>query len=268
MSLDLNAYFARIKYTGARAPTLALLSDLHKLHPSAIPFENLDPFFKRPVHIEPDAIVRKLVNGKRGGYCFEQNSLFYDALIALGFVATPLAGRVILRWQKGQPRPGLTHRLTLARLPEGVFIADVGFGAQSPTAPLKLEHALEQNTPHGTYRIMRDGAVHELQSEAAGIWSGMYQFTLEPQSPADFELGNWFTATHPRSHFRQNILAAIVDGDTRINLLNTRVTKRCGEKSEERMVTNSKELDRVLADELGIDPPASTDAIWDQIPKS
>jgi N-hydroxyarylamine O-acetyltransferase len=110
------------------------------------------------VRIEPDAIETKLVNGRRGGYCFEQSSLFYDALMALRFVATPLAGRVILRWKKGQPRPALTHRLTLMRLPEGVFIADVGFGGQSPPTPLKLEHALEQSTPHDTYQITRDSA--------------------------------------------------------------------------------------------------------------
>lgn len=267
MNIDLNAYFARIKYTGAHEPTLSVLSDLHKLHPSAIPFENLDPFFRQPVHIEPSAISAKLIDGKRGGYCFEQNYLFYDALIALGFVATPLAGRVILRWQRDQPRPALTHRLTLVRLPEGVFIADVGFGGQSPTAPLKLEHELEQATPHGTYRIVREGAVYELQMKATERWSGMYQFTTEPQSPADFELSNWFTSTHPRSHFLQNLLASTVNGDTRINLLNTRVTNRCGEKTEERTIANAKDLDRVLVDEFGIDPPASTDTVWDQIPK-
>jgi arylamine N-acetyltransferase len=58
MSLDLDAYFAHIKYTGAREPALSLLSDLHKLHTSAIPFENLDPFFSRPVRIEHDAIEK------------------------------------------------------------------------------------------------------------------------------------------------------------------------------------------------------------------
>ena len=268
MSLDLEAYFARIKYSGARDPTLSLLSDLHALHPSAIPFENLDPFFQRPVHIDSSAIEAKLVGERRGGYCFEQNSLFYDALTALGFVVTPLAGRVVLRWQEGQPRPALTHRLTLVRLPEGLFIADVGFGRQSPTEPLILEHELEQTTAHGTYRILRDGAEYELQSGTSDSWLGMYRFTLEPQSPADFELGNWFTSTHPRSTFRQNLQASIVDGEARLNLLNLRFTRRRDDKVEERLIADPKELDRVLRDEFGIDPPESTEAVWDRIPKT
>jgi N-hydroxyarylamine O-acetyltransferase len=188
--------------------------------------------------------------------------------MALGFVATPLAGRVILRWKKGQPRPALTHRLTLVRLPEGLFIADVGFGGQSPPTPLKLEHTLEQSTPHGTYQITRDDAVNELQWEARGGWAGMYQFTLEPQSPAAFELGNWFTSAHSRSHFRQNLLASRVDGPARLNLLNTRLTTRNNGKTEERILANFKELDRILESAFGIDPPASTDAIWNKIPKT
>jgi N-hydroxyarylamine O-acetyltransferase len=53
MSLDLDAYFARIKYTGAREPTLSLLSDLHKLHTSAIPFENRDPFLSGQCALNP-----------------------------------------------------------------------------------------------------------------------------------------------------------------------------------------------------------------------
>jgi N-hydroxyarylamine O-acetyltransferase len=267
VSLELETYFARIKYSGAREPTLSLLSELHTLHPSAIPFENLDPFFQRPVHIDSTAIEAKLVGEQRGGYCFEQNSLFCDVLTALDFVVTPLAGRVVLRWQEGQPRPALTHRLTLVHLPEGVFIADVGFGRQSPTVPLKLEHELKQTTSHGTYRILRDGAEYELQSGTSDSWLGMYRFTLEPQSPADFELGNWFTSTHPRSTFRQNLIASRVVGDARLNLLNTRMTKRCGDNTEERTIANFRELDRVLVDDFGIEPPESTDAVWDRIPK-
>ena len=268
MNLDLDAYFARIKYDGPREPTMDVLSVLHEQHPAAIPFENLNPFFDLPVHVEPAAITSKLVDGKRGGYCFEQNSLFYDALIELGFVATPLGARVILRSNDGDPRPPLTHRLTLVRLPEGVFVADVGFGGHSPTAPLKLEHAGEQETPHGVYRITRDGAVYEIQSRADGNWVGMYQFTLEPQTSTDFEVANWYTSTHPSSRFRQNLIASIIDGDCRRNLLNTRLTVRCGDKVKERTLATPQELDRILKEDFGIDPPAPIETVWEKIPKT
>ncbi len=268
MSLNLDAYFARIKYSGGREPTIDVLSDLHRSHPAAIPFENLDPFFDRPVHVEPAAIESKLVASKRGGYCFEQNNLFYDVLITLGFVATPLGARVILRWSEGDPRPPLTHRLTLVRLPEGIFVADVGFGGLSPTAPLKLEHDGEQRTGHGAYRITRDGAVYEIQFRADDNWAGMYQFTLEPQTATDFEMSNWYTSTHPGSLFRQNLIASIIDGDCRRNLRNTRLTVRSRNKTEVRTIGDSRELDRTLKEDFGIDPPAPVETVWDRIPKT
>ena len=208
------------------------------------------------------------MRGRRGGYCYEHNSLFCQALAALGFNTTPLAARVILRWQEGQPRPALTHRLTLVELPEGVFIADVGFGGQSPTSPLKLEHGLEQSTSHGTYRILQSEEIHELQWNSEGTWSGLYRFTLEPQGPVDFAMSNWFTSAHPSSHFRHNLLASKVEGDARLNLLNTRLTMRRSVKSEERTVSTPEDLDRVLREQFGIDPPEPINALWERIPKT
>ncbi len=268
MTPDLNAYFARIGYSGVRESSHSVLSSLHKLHPSTIPFENLDPLLSRPVHIDLASIEAKLVRGRRGGYCYEHNNLFYRALTALGFIATPLAARVVLRWNEGDPRPALTHRLTLVELPEGAFIADVGFGGQSPTAPLKLEHGLEQSTLHGTYRILQSRETYELQWKSEGNWSGMYRFTLEPQDTTDFEMSNWFTSAFPSSRFRENLLVSKVDGISRLNLINTRFTIRHGESAEERTVTEPEGLARILNDRFGIDSPESIDAIWERIPKT
>ena len=268
MTPNLDAYFARIGFSGAREPTLQVLSTLHRLHPAAIPFENLDPFLERPVRIDPAAVEAKLVGTQRGGYCFEHNSLFSGVLNELGFRVAPLAARVILRWHEGQPRPALTHRLTLVELAEGFFIADVGFGGQSPTAPLKLEHGQEQYTSHGTYRILQSDQTYELQWGLEGAWSGMYRFTLESHGPADFEMSNWFTSAHPSSHFRQNLLASKVDGERRVNLLNTRVTTRYKNTSEEQVLTCADDLDRLLRASFGIDPPAPIETLWERVPKT
>jgi N-hydroxyarylamine O-acetyltransferase len=86
---------------------------------------------------------------------------------------------------KGQPAP-LTHRLTFLEFPERNLIADVGFGGQTPTAPLRLEPGLEQITPHGTYRIARNGEVFGLQLRLDARWETMYQFTLAAQTRVDF----------------------------------------------------------------------------------
>jgi arylamine N-acetyltransferase len=192
--LDLPAYLARIGYTGPSEPSFAVLRELNARHVAQIPFECLDPFLGLPVDLDPAALQAKLVRARRGGYCQEHNALFHDVLSTLGFSVVALAGRVVWAF-KGQPAP-LTHRLTLVELPEGNFIVDVGFGGQSPTAPLRLEPGLEQATPHGTYRLAREGEGFGLQLQLNDRWETMYQFTLSAQTRIDFEVANWFTSTH------------------------------------------------------------------------
>ena len=106
--IDLEAYFARVGYDGPVAPTLAVLNDLMSAHVQAIPFENLDVLLQRGIDLTPEALQRKLVDERRGGYCFEQNGLLLLVLGAIGFAVTPLSARV--RYQR--PRdytPARTH---------------------------------------------------------------------------------------------------------------------------------------------------------------
>ena len=80
--IDLDAYFRRIGYDGPRDASLETLRELHRLHPQAIPFENLDPLLGRPVNLDPASLQAKLVEGGRGGYCFEQNGVLVFRRIA------------------------------------------------------------------------------------------------------------------------------------------------------------------------------------------
>src|ERR1700704_2407859 len=96
MPSDLDAYFARIGYTGPRTPTLEVLQAITAAHTRSIPFENLDVLMGVPIHLEVDALFQKLVHGRRGGYCFEQNGLLFHVLGELGFHAVLLSARVRL----------------------------------------------------------------------------------------------------------------------------------------------------------------------------
>src|SRR5947209_19095637 len=198
---DLDAYFARIGYRGARDPTRDVLTSLHRLQAAAIPFENLDPLLGRPVKLDAAAIAEKLVRRRRGGYCFEHNGLFAHVLDALGFHVNPLAARVRFRLPKDAPQTPLSHMLMTVDLPEGRFLCDVGFGGQSPTTPLRLEPKLEQTTPHGSYRLQTRSTGYELEMRTAEGWSTLYRFTEQPQSARDYEVYNWYTSTHPHSFF-------------------------------------------------------------------
>jgi N-hydroxyarylamine O-acetyltransferase len=264
-TVDLAAYFARVGHAGPAEPTLAVLRDLHARHPAAIAFEGLDPFLGRPVPIDPGAVQARLVRGRRGGYCHEQNALFHDVLAAIGFRVTALGGRVV--WMTPGRDAPLTHRLTLVDLPEGRFVADVGFGGQTPTAPLRLDPGLEQPTPHGAYRVAQDGDVFEMQMRVGERWEPMYRFTLAPQSPVDFEMSNWFTSTHPRGRFVRNLVAARVVGEARVNLLNASLSVRHpGEGVEHRTLADARDLGEVLTEVMGLDLPVPVETIWGKLP--
>jgi N-hydroxyarylamine O-acetyltransferase len=261
----LPSYFTRIGYSGPAEPTLAVLRELHLRHPAQIAFEGLDPFLRRPVDIDPAAIEDKLLQRRRGGYCYEQNALFHDVLANLGFSVVALGARVV--WMTPGRDAPLTHRLTLVELAEGRFLADVGFGGQTPTAPLSLEPGLAQVTPHGTYRVMRDGEGFELQMRLPERWEAMYRFTLTPHTRADFEVGNWFTATHPRTRFVRNLVAARVVGQDRVNLFNASLAVRRPDGAvEQRMLAGAAELRDVLEGEMGLELPVPAEEIWARLP--
>ena len=93
--IDLDAYFRRVGHDGPTAPTLATLAALQAAHAGAIAFENLDVLLGRPIPLDAGALQDKLVRRRRGGYCFEQNSLFRLVLEALGFKLAALSARVI-----------------------------------------------------------------------------------------------------------------------------------------------------------------------------
>ena len=144
---DLDAYFARLGLDGPRPPTLATLSAIVLAHIRAIPFENLDVLLGRGIDLDPAAVEHKLVHARRGGYCFEHNSHLLHVLGALGFAVTPLSARVRVNRARDDTPPR-THVLVRVDLDGTPWLADVGVGGLSPTAPLRLDPEAEQATPH------------------------------------------------------------------------------------------------------------------------
>jgi N-hydroxyarylamine O-acetyltransferase len=207
MSIDLDAYFKRIGYAESRQPTLETLSRLHELHPQAIPFENLDPLLKRPVRLDPASLQAKLVEGGRGGYCFEHNLLFAHVLRELGFTVQEATARV--RWSvpPGVKTPR-THCLLFVEADGDDYLVDVGFGGNVLTAPLKLASREEQETPHESFRLVEEDNRVVQQAKLNGAWTPLYAFDFAETHPADYELGNWFTSAHPNSIFVNGLLGA------------------------------------------------------------
>ncbi|MEO1070403.1 MAG: arylamine N-acetyltransferase, partial [Cyanobacteria bacterium J06638_6] len=244
---DLEAYFQRIGYEGSRAPTLATLQSIHLLHPQVLAFENLSSFLGQPVDLELPSLVQKLVYAGRGGYCFEHNGLLRSVLTTLGFQVTGLGARV--RWQT--PPNILTsrsHMVLLVELAGEPYIADVGFGGLTLTAPLRLIPDLEQGTSHGRFRLLQADHTFELQAQVAQAWAPLYQFDLQPQYPCDYRVSNWYVATHPKSLFVENLIAARVDRARRYGLRNTQLaTHYMTGQTERRQITTAEQLQVVLS---------------------
>lgn len=265
----LSAYLDRIGCPAPTAPDLAGLAAIVRAHAQNIPFENADVLLGRGVRIDLPALAGKLIAGRRGGYCFEHNTLLMSALRRLGFTVEGLAARVV--WMREPDDvPPRSHMLLRVTLPEGAYLADVGFGGLTLTAPLRFALAEEQPTPHELHRLVPVGGNGELELQAQldGGWVSLYRF--EPQfvqHPIDYEPANWFTATHPESLFTNNLLCARPDPDCRYALLNTRLTvRRRGEPSERRDLRDSGELAEVLARDFRLELPRDdVDEVWAKI---
>ena len=204
MTPFLTAYFARIGWSGSANVNLETLQALHLLHNGAIPFENLDVLLPREMQLDDLSLEEKLVTARRGGYCFEQNGVFERALREIGFNVRSLLGRVVLA--NPSSLPPRTHRLLLVELQGEQWIADVGFGGQTLTAPIRLQADIEQQTPHGEYRLVQEGDDWILQFHHHDHWQSMYRFDLVVQHQSDYLMGNFWSAHWPQSHFRHHLL--------------------------------------------------------------
>lgn len=243
---DIDAYFARIGHTGGSDVSLATLRALHRLHPQAIPFENVDPFLGQPVQLDLASLQKKIIADRRGGYCFEHNLILMHALKALGFEVSGLAARVL--W--GQPEDAITarsHMLLRVEVCGLTHIADVGFGGMTLTAPLLLEPGLEQQTPHETYRIVETGNHFRLQAKVGGEWRTLYRFDMQQQYEIDYSVANYFLSTHPTSHFLSTFVAARALPDRRYALRGNRLSiHHLDGRTEQKELATAVELTETL----------------------
>ncbi|HSM80602.1 MAG TPA: arylamine N-acetyltransferase [Nodosilinea sp.] len=268
----LEGYFQRIGYEGDRTPTLATLQGIHQRHPQVIAFENLNAFWGQPVSLDLPALERKLVYGGRGGYCFEQNGLLLAVLTSLGFAVRGLGARVLWNLPAGTVTPR-SHMVLRVEVEGQAYIADVGFGGLTLTAPLRLTPGLEQETPHERFRLVEGveglgGLV--LQAHLGDDWQPLYQFDLQPQYPCDYAVSNWHVSTHPSSLFVNHLIAARVDPHCRYGLRDTEFsTHFLAGQSERRQLASIEELQTILTNVFGLKLPKDADfgRLFSEVPR-
>jgi N-hydroxyarylamine O-acetyltransferase len=266
-AFDLDAYFKRIGYSDGRTATLETLRGLHFHHPQAIPFENLNPLLGLPVLLDSSSLQQKLVHDRRGGYCYEQNSMFRHALEAVGFKVVGLAARVLWSVPENTVLPR-THMLLRIDVQGEAYIADVGFGGLTLTSPLRLEAGIEQSTPHEAFRLTKDREEFIMQAKIGGDWKSLYRFTLQEQLLPDYEMANWYVSCHPKSRFVNGLIVAKAARDRRYALSNNEfVVHDINGNTERRLLATGAEIRRVLEEPFGLALPTlpKLDAVLDRL---
>jgi N-hydroxyarylamine O-acetyltransferase len=250
---DQSAWLKRIGYSGPITPTLETLNRLILAHSHSISYETLDIMLGRPPKLDLASLQSKMIASKRGGYCFEQNMLFRAGLRSLGYQITSLQGRVVRGLEIDAQRPAI-HMLLQVELREGVYLADVGFGNLAPTSALLLAPQIEQKTPHELMRFIDVGGELTLQARLRHGWQHIYRVIPCPRYDSEYEITNWYTATHPETPYQGNIIVAKPGPNrTRVTMYNARVTVRDADgHATKRWLAAESEFRDVLRGEFGL----------------
>jgi N-hydroxyarylamine O-acetyltransferase len=247
--MNLDAYFRRIGYDGSHTPTLDTLRRLHRAHMLSVPFENLDIHLGRRIVLDETRLFDKIVEQKRGGFCYEQNGLFAAVLRELGYDVTLLEARVHARdWESGTPFDHLTLVVQL----EERWLVDVGFG-DSFLDPLRFDIADPQPQANGVFRVTHDGVsgAHARQT-SSGDWNNEHLFRLEARQLQDFVVGCEYHQTSPQSHFTQQRVCSLATPQGRITLSDHRLIVTENGSRQEYDLEGEANFQRHLKEHFGI----------------
>jgi len=246
----LEPYLERLHYVGNVEPSADKLEALHRAQAYTIPFENFDILLGRGIDLDPATLCDKLVNKKRGGYCFELNGLFLMALHASGFDARALLARVHLV----DPPTGRGHQLILVTLQGKEWIADVGFGGPGLRAPIPFELNHPTTQDGQTFQLIEAGPYGiMLQTLKDGHWQNLYSFDLGHVFPGDIAYGNHFTSTHPGSFFTFARVAALPRPNGRVSLFNRTLRNLTADGEHEQEIAEGRAYLEALKTHFGIE---------------
>jgi N-hydroxyarylamine O-acetyltransferase len=138
------------------------------------------------------------------------------------------------------------------------WLSDVGFGGDGLLFPIPLRPGESNRQFDWEYRLVQEGGAYVLQSIRPEGWLDLYAFTLEPQEPADYQVANWYTSTHPSSAFRSMLRVQLPGPETRLMLVNRTLTETTLQGSRETGIADDTDLLEVLKEKFGLCFPEGT----------
>lgn len=228
------------------AQSLCLLQKAHLLN---VPFENLDIHWKQPIVVDTGSSYKKIVEGKRGGFCYELNGLFNELLRCIGFRTRIVSARVYNGVDFG---PEFDHAAIIATIGELEYLVDVGFGDFS-AEPLRIVPDIEQHDREGVFVIRRGdfGTLEVLKNSDEG-WRPQYSFTMLARDLSEFAEMCDFQQYSPDSHFKKGRMCSILTETGRKTVTDSKFLITENGARTESAVNSSEEFDRLLNDEFGI----------------
>lgn len=248
--LEIKPYLERINYHGLLVPTAETLRELQVAHLRTVPFENLSIHANERIVLQDQSLFAKIVERKRGGFCYECNGLFAALLRAIGFDVVMLSAEVAKPdGSFDQPFDHMTLMVSLAQR----WLVDVGFG-DSFLEPLLIDERSEQLQGDRAYRIVADGNYLSLSQRDHEEWKPQYRFTLQPYQYDDFAEMCSYHQTSPQSHFTQKrICSRATEEGGRVTLSDMRLitTTQSGQRYE-RTLQSEEEFAVVLREQFGV----------------
>ncbi|MFG2992858.1 arylamine N-acetyltransferase [Streptomyces sp. NPDC048257] len=261
--LDLDAYLARIGFpgdagdagaSGELRPDLPTLYAVHRAHTAAIAFESLDVLLDRPVALDLKSIEDKLVHRRRGGYCYEQNSLLAAALERIGF---EVSGRGARNRARGDSLLAVTHAVLVVTVDGEPWLCDAGFGHQGPREPVPLGRpGTDVQQGEWTYRVREEeNGVLALCLLRGDTWRDLYAFSPQQYHPVDYVVLNHYSSSHPASSFVGRLVVQYPGDGVRRALVGRELTRLYPDGRAERETVGPDELLAVLDREFGLRLP-------------
>lgn len=246
-----KAYLRRMGYEGPVRKDRQTLNCLIRAHLEGVPFENLDvcDLGKVPSLNERD-LFEKIVERRRGGYCFELNTLFLELLWALGFTVYPVAVRVL--WNR-DVLPPVSHMALVAQLSDGKYLCDVGYGGPGPKGLLTLEPSV-QEVAKERFRVREAAEDFLVEGFHDGVWKAVLRFHDQPFCLQDFQVLNFYCAANPLVIFsHRRVVNLCTPGGSRA-LTDMELVIREGEQISRRRLQDEAELKACLKEEFGLCP--------------
>ena len=244
--MNLHAYFQRIHYSGPITPNLETLTQLQLAHLLTIPFENLDIHIGQEIQLDTEKLFHKIIEEKRGGFCYELNGLFYELLKHLGYKVRRIAAQVHST-EKQAFGPEYDHLALIVQLDERQYLADVGYG-EFLVNPLLISLDAPQEDSRGEVYILREHGGDELRVEkwVEEGWKPEYKFTLQARKFNEFEPMCHYQQFDPNSHFQKQKLISQLTETGRVTLTSTKLKIANGKETLERGIKNEAEFDELL----------------------